>query len=270
MVSEGASGNAFLSNVKVMGGPDSKKTIVLSHGYGGEQSVWRHLLPWLLLHGHRVVTFDLVFSAASSFEDYAEGLISLMESLNINRSFFLGHSMSAMVGCRAAIKKPELFCHLILLCGSPRYLNANNYEGGFELSGIEEMLANMEKDFYSWTQAFPPAALGTQDPKLCKEFQDSLLRMNPDDAIPLLRTIFLTDNRDILQKMLIPSTIVQTQKDMVVPVSVAQYLHENLGGESSVVILPVEGHMPQLTAPTLLLTAVEKALGYENACSLSS
>ncbi|XP_031499981.1 probable esterase KAI2 [Nymphaea colorata] len=268
MVRQGASGDALLSDVTIMGSAGSKKTIILSHGYGGEQSVWRHLVPWLLVHGHRVVTFDLVFSAASSFEDYADGLISLMDELDIKSSFFLGHSMSAMIGCKAAVKRPELFRHLIFLCGSPRYLNATNYEGGFELSAIEEMLANMEKDFYSWTLAFAPAALGTQDPKLCKEFQSSLLRMNPEEAIPLLRTIFLTDNREVLQKVLVPSTIIQTQKDMVVPLPVAQYLHEKLGGESSVVIIPVDGHTPQLTAPKLLINALEKALEYESPCSV--
>ncbi|KAF3786052.1 putative strigolactone esterase D14-like protein [Nymphaea thermarum] len=111
------------------------------------------------------------------------------------------------------------------------------------MARIEAMLSTMEKDFYSWTLRFAPAALGTQDPKTCKEFQDSLLRMNAEEVIPSLRTIFLTDNREVLQKVSVPSTIMQTQKDMVVPIFVAQYLHENLDGESSVVIIPVEGHI---------------------------
>ncbi|XP_031473680.1 strigolactone esterase D14-like [Nymphaea colorata] len=108
----------------------------------------------------------------------------------------------------------------------------------------------MEKGFYSWTLGFSLAALGTQDPKLCKEFQDSLLRMNAEEVIPLLRTILLTDNREVLQKVSVPSTIIQTQKDMVVPISVAQYLHENLDGESPVVIIPVEGRTPTRSPET--------------------
>ncbi|XP_031473239.1 strigolactone esterase D14-like [Nymphaea colorata] len=257
-----APGYASLANVKFMSScRENKKTIIISHGFGLDQSCWRHILPSLLENHYTVVTYDLVFSAASTLEDYADDLISLMDEFDLKSSFFLGHSMSAMVGCLASIKRPEFFHHLILLCASPRYLNSTDYEGGFEVSDIEAMLENMEKDFQSWTQGFAPAALGTEDPNLCKEFQDRLLSMTPEIAITLARSLYLGDHRDALHKVSVPATIVHTQNDIVVPVSVARYIHENLGGESSVVAIPAAGHMPQLTAPKLLIDALAKLLG---------
>ncbi|KAF3786036.1 hypothetical protein EJ110_NYTH26369 [Nymphaea thermarum] len=238
-------GYASLANVKFMSScGENKKTIIISHGYGLDQSCWRHILPSLLENHYTVVTYDLVFSAASTLEDYADDLISLMDEFDLKSSFFLGHSMSAMVGCLASIKRPEFFHHLILLCASPRFVSL--------------LLLQAATKFF-W--GFAPAALGTEDPNLCKEFQDRLLSMTPEIAITLARSLYLGDHRDALQKVSVPATIVHTQKDIVVPVSVARYIHENLGGESSVVAIPAAGHMPQLTAPKLLIDALAKLLG---------
>ena len=108
------------------------ETLVLAHGYGADQSVWYHLIPYLACY-FKVVVFDLVFSANvspglynpkkySSFKGYASDMVNLLDELRVNETIFVGHSMSAMIGCIASIKRPELFRHLVLLGGSPRCL----------------------------------------------------------------------------------------------------------------------------------------------------
>lgn len=117
-------------NTKVYG--NGTQTMVLAHGFGLDQTVWYYLLPYLAYY-FKVVVFDLAFSANvnpnlydpkrySNFSAYSEDLICLLDHLKINNSIYLGHSMSAMIGCIAATKRPELFQHLIFLGGSPRFV----------------------------------------------------------------------------------------------------------------------------------------------------
>lgn len=108
------------------------ETIVLCHGFGTDQSIWDKVIP-LLAENYSLVLFDWPFSGAvkdkslhdhskyTSFEPYADDLITLMNEMDLKDITFVGHSMSAMIGCIASTKKPELFKRLILLCASPRY-----------------------------------------------------------------------------------------------------------------------------------------------------
>lgn len=105
------------------------KTLVLAHGFGTDHTVWASLIPFLATY-FKVLVFDLAFSPNvntnnipskySTLDGYAEDLVCLLDQLNLNRTIYLGHSMSAMIGCLAATKKPQLFEHLVLLNGSPR------------------------------------------------------------------------------------------------------------------------------------------------------
>lgn len=103
------------------------QTLVLSHGFGLDQNVWHFLIPSLVLY-FKVVVFDLIFvnpnlydpKKYSNLNSYALDLVCLLDQLNVKRTIYMGHSMSAMIGCIAATKRPNLFRHLILLGGSPR------------------------------------------------------------------------------------------------------------------------------------------------------
>lgn len=132
-------------NGKIYG--NGTETLVLSHGFGADQSVWHYLMPYLACY-FKVVVFDLVISPNvnpnlyhpkkySNFTGYARDLVSLLDELNINNTIFIGHSMSAMIGCIAAIERPELFQHLILLGGSPRYV-----ELSFSIEIFKGLLGN--------------------------------------------------------------------------------------------------------------------------------
>ncbi|KAJ6968235.1 strigolactone esterase D14-like [Populus alba x Populus x berolinensis] len=140
------------------------ETLVLAHGYGADQSVWHHLIPYLACY-FKVVVFDLVFSANvspalynpkkySSFKGYASDMVNLLDELRVNETILVGHSMSAMIGCIASIKRPELFRHLVLLGGSPRYLDEKGYNGGFTRSEINAILKHMHQNYTSWVSSF--------------------------------------------------------------------------------------------------------------------
>ena len=104
-------------NVKILGSGD--RTIVLAHGFGTDQSVWKHLVPHLV-DNHRVILFDNMgagttnpdyfdFERYTSLEGYAYDLLAILEELHVESCIFVGHSVSAVVGAIASITRPDLF-----------------------------------------------------------------------------------------------------------------------------------------------------------------
>ncbi|KAL5545610.1 hypothetical protein UlMin_005297 [Ulmus minor] len=255
-------------NVNVYG--NGTQTVVLAHGYGSDQTVWHYLIPYIAFY-FKVVVFDLVIAGNvnpklydpkrySDFNGYAQDLVCLLDQLNVNNTIYVGHSMSALVGCIAATKRPELFKHLILLSGSPRYLNGKGYTGGFEKSQLNTVFNQIDKDFSNWVQSFARIAVIVNSSTAVAEFEGSLGRMRPKIALSAAKTVFLSDNREVLPHVLVPSFIIQSEKDNVVPKSVAFYMKRNLGGHAKVKILKTEGHFPQLTATPLVLKVLNKIL----------
>lgn len=255
-------------NARVYG--NGNKTLVLSHGFGSDQLVWFHLIPYLACY-FKVVVFDLAFSASvspklynperySKFDAYADDLLCLLDQLKVETTFYVGHSMSAMIGCIAATKRPQLFEHLVLLGGSPRYLNEQGYNGGLEISDIETTFNQINHNFSKWVQNFSRSAIGVNDMTATTEFKYSLGRMKPEIALDVAKAVFLSDLRWLLPKVQVPCTIIQSQKDFVVPESVAFYMKRELGCSAKVELLPTEGHFPQLTAYHLLLDVLKAVL----------
>ncbi|BBH07509.1 alpha/beta-Hydrolases superfamily protein, partial [Prunus dulcis] len=240
---------------------NGSQTLVLAHGFGSDQTVWHFLIPFLACY-FKVVVFDLVFSpnVRSNFGAYAEDLLCLLDHLNVNKTVYLGHSMSAMVGCIASIQRPHLFQHLILLGGSPRYLNTRRYNGGFTRTELDAFFNQINQNFSNWVLSFAPIAIGVKDTSAIAEFENSLGRMTPKIAVSVARTVFLSDLRRILPQVVVPSSIIQSRKDFIVPKTVAFYMKKRLGGPARVKILNTEGHFPQLTVHSLLLKVLKRFL----------
>ncbi|GLT71825.1 hypothetical protein SLA2020_438180 [Shorea laevis] len=241
---------ATAMNAKIVG--SGSEVIVLAHGFGADQSVWDKILPYLAQH-YRVLVFDWTFSGAvedqslfdplkySSYDAFANDLIALLDEMNLQSLVFVGHSMSA----------------------SPRYINTDDYEGGFEKSGIEQIISSVESDYENWATGFASIAVDTTDPVSVEKFAKCLKRMRPEVALPLAKTVFYSDERDLLDKVTTPCTIIQTTNDVVVPNSVASYMQNKIKGKSTVEIIDGDGHFPQLTAHLRLLDVLRSVLGFD-------
>ncbi|KAG2718555.1 hypothetical protein I3843_03G217600 [Carya illinoinensis] len=259
-------------NSKIIG--SGSEVIVLAHGFGGDQSVWDKILPSLAQHC-RVLVFDWTFSGAvedpnlydpvkySSYDAFADDLISLLDEMNLQSLVFIGHSMSGMIGCIASIKRPELFKRLVLIGSSPRYINMDGYEGGFGNSDIDQIIANVESNYQNWTSAFASLVVDAKDPLSVEKFAKCLKRMRPEVALPLAKIVFQSDEREVLEKVITPCTIIQTTNDYVVPNSVALYMQKKIKGKSTVEMIEGDGHFPQLTAHLQLLEVLRRVLGFE-------
>lgn len=256
-------------NVTIVG--DGDQYVVLSHGFGSDQTVWKYLLPYLV-SDYRVLLYDLMgagstnpkdfsFSRYSSLHAYADDLLAILDELEIESCTFVGASVSGMIGCLASIERPEVFTKLILLASSPRYLNDVGYYGGFDQKDLDQLYGDMKSNFRSWVTGFGPLAIGADlESSAVQEFSRTLYSIRPDIALNVCKTIFQSDLRSILPLVTVPVYVVQTRKDMAVPLQVANYMVRNLGGWTMMEVLNTGGHLPHLSDPNVVLPVLLRCL----------
>ncbi len=244
------------NNVNLLGSGD--EVLMLSHGYGCSQEMWRLVSPELE-KTHRLVLFDHMGSGASeaayydkgkygSLAGYADDVIEVIEDLGIGPVTFVGHSVSAMIGVSAAVKRPDLFKALILVTPSPCYVNSGDYVGGFTSEAIEGLIRSLESNYAGWAEAIAPVLTGN-DPQQGKMIATSFCQIRPDIAKHFARVTFTSDSRSELPKLDLPTLILQCKDDVIAPEVVGDYVHRQIKG-SHFVKLASNGHCPHLTAPT--------------------
>ncbi|KYK13514.1 MULTISPECIES: alpha/beta hydrolase [Streptomyces] len=246
------------NNVTVTGNP-SGPTVVLAHGFGCDQNMWRLTVP-ALADDYRVVLFDYVGAGRSdlsafsedryaSLDGYAQDVVEVCEALDLRDAVVGGHSVSAMIGVLAVGRAPERLGALVMVAPSPRYIDDDGYWGGFTAEDIAELLASLESNYLGWSAAMAPVIMGNADrPELGEELKNSFCATDPDMARVFARTTFLSDSRDDLKAVAVPTLILDCTQDVIAPREVGAFVHQAIPG-STLVTLDATGHCPHLSAP---------------------
>lgn len=256
------------NNVRVTG--SGSRTLIFAHGYGCDQSMWRHVLP-AFESDFKVVAFDYVGSGASdasafdktkysTLRGYAQDVLDIVEELDLNDVHFVGHSVSAMIGGLASIQRPDQFASLTMIGPSPCYFNVGDYIGGMERADVESLLDTLESNHIAWSATMAPVIMGNpESPELAGELEASFCRMDPFLANHFARVTFLSDNRADLPRMTTKTLILQCQKDIIAGVGVGEYTHACLPN-SQYVLMNATGHCPHLSAPQEVVKALKAFL----------
>ncbi|MFI9810000.1 alpha/beta fold hydrolase [Streptomyces sp. NPDC052301] len=246
------------NNVTVTGNPRGR-VVVLAHGFGCDQNMWRLTVP-ALAEDYQVVLFDYVGSGRSeasafseerysSLEGYARDVVEVCEALDLRDAVFVGHSVSAMIGVLAAGAAPERIGALVMVAPSPRYIDCDGYRGGFSAKDIDELLESLESNYLGWSAAMAPLIMGNAErPELGEELKNSFCATDPDMARVFARTTFLSDSRDDLKAVTVPTLVLECTQDVIAPREVGAYVHQAIAG-STLVTLEATGHCPHLSAP---------------------
>jgi sigma-B regulation protein RsbQ len=233
--------------------------MLFAHGFGCDQNMWRFVAP-AFEDDYRVVLFDYVGSGQSdlaaydaarysTLDGYAQDVLDVVHALDLREVVFVGHSVSGMVGVLAANREPERFARLILIGPSPRYVNDAPYVGGFERGDIEGLLDMMEHNYIGWANFLAPAIVRNADrPELGEELTASFCSTDPVIARRFAEATFLSDNREDLPRLAVPSLILQCSDDMVAPGEVGDYVHRHTPG-STLRVMRATGHCPHMSHP---------------------
>ena len=253
------------NNVKVIG--EGAETIVFAHGFGCDQNTWRSIISGFK-NNYRIVLFDHVGAGKSdldaydqdkysSLNGYATDLLDIFEALKIDKSIYVGHSVSAMIGLLAANRKPSYFKKMIFIGPSACYINDPTYDAGMEREDLDSLLDVMDSNYLGWSKMMAPKIMGNDDnPILGEELSNSFCATDPVIAKKFARTTFLSDNRKDLPLLKIESLSLQTHEDLLAPEAASQYIYENTPSNTRVVI-NATGHCPHLSAPQEVINAIK-------------
>jgi sigma-B regulation protein RsbQ len=256
------------NNIKVQG--SGSRTMVLAHGFGCDQNMWRFVVP-AFSDQYRIVLFDLVGSGKSDLshysrqkydrlDGYASDVLEIIDAVAAAPAVFVGHSVSAIIGVLAARRRPEAFSCLVLVGPSPCYIDNGAYIGGFSEEDIQGLLSTLDSNYLGWSSATAPVIMGNSDrPELAEELEASFCRTDPEIAKHFARVTFLSDNRDDLAAVKTPALILQCSEDVIAPECVGEFVHKQMP-RSKLVRLKATGHCPHLSAPDETAAAIRQYL----------
>lgn len=243
--------------------------MVLGHSLGGNQGQWAPLVEHFG-RTHRVVTFALAGSSEAnpaifspvrhaSVMGFADDLALLCAELGLRGAVYVGHSLSGMAGALAAAADPGMFSRLVLVNASARYVEdpQDGYVGAFSQREVDDMLKAIAGDFTLWSSGFAALAVGNLDrPALAREFARSLSACDPLVTLTLFRTTLTSDLRALVPKVRVPTLVLQSATDPVVPLEAAQWLADHLP-DARLRVLNCTGHFPHLAAPDEVIAELE-------------
>jgi len=241
--------------------------MVFAHGFGCDQNMWRFVEP-AFRDGFRTVLFDYVGAGHSdlaaydperygTLDGYARDVVEICEELDLVDAVFVGHSVSAMVGALASIAAPQRIGALVMIGPSPRYIDDSAYVGGFTATDIDGLLESLDSNYLGWSSAMAPVIMGNADrPELGAELTESFCRTDPEIQRRFARATFLSDNRADLERVKVPTLVLQCTDDVIAPDVVGSYVADKIPG-SRLVKLSATGHCPNLSAPAETTEAIQ-------------
>jgi len=253
------------NNVNISG--SGSATMILSHGFGCDQTMWKLLLPHLASR-FRVISYDLVGAGQSdlaaydpekysSLWGYASDLNEVIDAYAEGPVILVCHSASAMIGTLAQRQQPGRVAAMVMIGGSPSYIDSGDYAGGFLAEEVDALLEAIDDNYQGWSTTMAPVLMGEPgEPALGEELLSSFKRTDGQIARHFARVVFLADHRADVVGLDTPTLILQCTRDPVVPVAVGKYLNRVLPN-SQLSLIEGMGHYPQLSAPSACTAAID-------------
>ncbi|WP_310194156.1 alpha/beta fold hydrolase [Pseudomonas hunanensis] len=256
------------NNVRVLG--QGRATLVFSHGFGCDQTMWHYLFPHFTSR-FRVVLYDLLGAGRSALaaydsnrhgalSGYAQDLLEVIDHCAAGPVITVGHSVSAMVGVLADRLAPGRIAAHVMVSPSPCYIDCEGYAGGFTQADIHSLLDTLDGNYLGWSSAMAPTIMGAPgQPQLGEELTNSFCRTEPEIAKQFARVTFLSDNREDIKGLPTPTLILQCSDDLIAPQQVGEYMHAHLPNSVLELITNI-GHCPHMSAPQACAAAMDRFL----------
>tara|TARA_R110002126_G_scaffold172463_5_gene321217 strand:+ start:15134 stop:15967 length:834 start_codon:yes stop_codon:yes gene_type:complete len=246
------------NNVKIVG--TGEQVMLMAHGFGCNQQMWRFLIPELYQQ-YKIVLFDYVGSGESNLaayskqkyanlEGYAQDIVDICNTLDLRNVILVGHSVSSIISLIAAQQIPDRISSLVMVCPSPCFLNLlPEYYGGFNQQDLSELIDLMDKNYIGWAQYLAPLVTGNiEKNSITDELTDSFCSTNPVTAKSFAKATFFSDYRALLPKNTHPVLLLQSENDALASLFIGQYMKTHTPN-SSLHVIQAKGHCLHMTHP---------------------
>ncbi len=246
------------NNVQITG--TGQQVMLMAHGFGCNQLMWRFLTPHLSSQ-YKLVLFDYVGSGASNLaaysrqkyadlDGYAQDIVDICTSLDLHDVVLVGHSVSSIISLLAARQIPQRIHSIVMVCPSPCFLNdPPEYMGGFNKADLSELIDLMDKNYIGWAQYLAPLVAGNAEQDFVSaELAESFCSTNPISAKNFAKATFFSDYRALLPQNTHPVLLLQSQTDALAALCVGEYMHKQTP-HSVLQVVEAKGHCLHMTHP---------------------
>ncbi len=236
------SGNLYFSQHCEKG--TENPPLVLIHGAGGTHLYWPPELR--RLPGYCVYAVDLPGHGKSEFCDgqqtigeYARYLVQWLESIQLRRAVFVGHSMGSAIALTLAIDHPEYVVGLGLISGGAR-LKVN--------PDLLAYAADMTT-FLKATELLVSCSFSANASPRLVELASR--RISETRQSVVLGDLQACNRFDVMERLIgvqQPTLVICGSEDQMTPLRYAQYLSNSIPN-AQLSIIPGTGHMVMLEQP---------------------
>ena len=233
-------------------GPEAKPALVLASSLGTTWELWDAQLP-ALAQDFRVVRFDHpghgrspIPDAPVTVESIADGVVELLDALELERVSFCGLSLGGMVGMALALRAPERLDRLVLCC-TAAYLGPP--EGWHDRAGIVRAHG---------TSAIAEAVLGRwfterfrdESPATAARFREMLEAIPAEGYAACCEAIAGWDARASVNAIRTPTLVISGEDDVATPPEDGAFLAASIPG-AELMVLPGCAHLANVEQPVL-------------------
>ena len=246
------------------------KVLLLVHGFNGSLFNYEPLVPYLS-DNYRVISLDLpahgltgaVESDLYSHTAYQNVIEEVVEILEVDKFYFVGHSMGGMIAWRYAIDNLDQLNGLIII-GSAFFGNEQEFEDFQTINAPPLAFELIESKFFIRLLEFITPRILVKEgisqsvydqsivtDELVDQFHDIILMEGTRVSIGKLAEVheddFIADPFD-LRKITIPSLIIHGEEDNLVNIRFIDHFIEQIPN-SKLISYPKTGHMIPMEVP---------------------
>ncbi|MEU0389879.1 bifunctional 3-oxoadipate enol-lactonase/4-carboxymuconolactone decarboxylase PcaDC [Streptomyces chartreusis] len=239
-------------------GPPSAPPLLLGPSLGTSNALWDRVAPELSIT-HRVVRWDLpghggsaagLIKAGATVGDLADLVLTLADSLGVERFAYAGVSLGGAVGLHLAVHRPQRLSSLAVICSSAHFNGAKPWQERAALVRREGLAGLAESADARWfTSGFT-----------VPELVDDHRRADPDAYAACCDALAAFDLRDRLPEISVPTLLVAGRDDPATPPAHLREIADAVPG-AALVELPGASHLAPAQCPEAVLTALRAHLG---------
>ena len=246
------------------------KVLLLVHGFNGSLFNYEPLVPYLS-DNYRMISLDLpahgltgaVESDLYSHKAYQNVIEEVVEILEVDKFYFVGHSMGGMIAWRYAIDNLDQLNGLIII-GSAFFGNEQEFDDFQTINAPPLAFELIESKFFIRLLEFITPRILVKEgisqsvydqsivtDELVDQFHDIILMEGTRVSIGKLAEVheddFIADPLD-LRKITIPSLIIHGEEDNLVNIRFINHFMEQIPN-SKLISYPKTGHMIPMEVP---------------------
>jgi 3-oxoadipate enol-lactonase len=231
-------------------GPPAAPVLMLSHAMGLTLAMWEPQMP-RLSRDFRVIRYDHRGHGRSpvppgpyQLRDLGRDLLSLLDSLELDRVSFCGISLGGMVGLWLAAHEPSRLDRLVVCCSAPRMLHPEDYVARADTVRRDGMSAVAEAVLARW---FTSGFVSSQ-PETVDAIRRLLLSTPPEGYAATCEVLAEMDQREDLQRIGAPTLVIAAEKDQATPPEQSQEMAERIP-RARLAIIQAASHLASIEQP---------------------